>query len=140
MNQGIRSATYSDTPFRLGEWLIDPTLSRVFRGEDMVHLELRVMDVLVKLAEHGTGLATRRQLMDEVWGPSAVSENTLTRAIADLRSALGDDARHPRYIETIHRRGYRLLQAPRPVRAGRSSSWSARDRAWVGASNGTERR
>jgi DNA-binding winged helix-turn-helix (wHTH) protein len=135
MNQETRSPALGDAPFRLGDWLIDPNLSRIFRGEDMVHLELRVMDVLVKLAEHGTGLVTRRQLMDAVWGPSVVSENTLTRAIADLRSALNDDARHPSYIETIHRRGYRLLLTPRPVQAGRASSWSARDRVWIGASD-----
>lgn len=139
MNQETRSPALEDAPFRLGDWLIDPTLSRIFRGEDMVHLELRVMDVLVKLAEHGTSLVTRRQLMDEVWGPSDVSDNTLTRAIADLRSAFDDDARQPTYIETIHRRGYRLLRAPRPLQTARQRSWSARDRIWTATPRRTDR-
>jgi hypothetical protein len=47
--------------------------------------------------------------VDEVWQTEFISDNTLTHAIAALRQALGDDARHPAYIETLHRRGYRLL-------------------------------
>ncbi len=121
----------SESPFRLGDWLVDPSLGRIFRGETTVHLELRVMDVLVCLAGHSTGVVPRRQLMTEVWGAADISDNTLTRAIADLRVALHDDARHPSYIETIHRRGYRSLQTPRPLAAKRQRSWSARDRIWT---------
>jgi DNA-binding winged helix-turn-helix (wHTH) protein len=132
-------SSLGDAPFRLGKWLIDPTLLRIFQGDATVHLELRAMDVLIKLAEQATNLVTRQQLMDEVWGPSGVSDNTLTRAIADLRSALGDDARQPSYIETIHRRGYRLLQKPRPTKGPRERSWSARDRIWATTSDPTTR-
>jgi len=139
MSRESRSHHLGHSPFRLGEWLVDPTLGRIFRGDAMVHLELRAMDVLVNLAEHATDLVTRRQLMDEVWGPAGVSDNTLTRAIADIRSALDDDARHPSYIETIHRRGYRLMQTPRPLAAKRQRSWSARDRIWT-VSMGKDRR
>ena len=52
---------------------------------------------------------TRRQLIESVWGTETISDNSLTPAIAELRAALGDDARNPAYIETIYRRGYLLL-------------------------------
>ena len=135
-----RPPSLGHSPFRLGEWLVDPTLGRIFSGDAMVHLELKPMDVLVSLAAHATSLVTRQQLMDEVWGTTGISDNTLTRAIADLRSALNDDARHPSYIETIHRRGYRLLKTPRPLSAERERRWSARDRIWTETRRGTGRR
>jgi DNA-binding winged helix-turn-helix (wHTH) protein len=96
-------------PFRIGDWLVEPSLSRVSRGDEQVQLELKAMDVLVCLARHAGELVTRQQLVDEVWKAEFISDNTLTHAIAELRHALGDDARHPSYIETIHRRGYRML-------------------------------
>jgi len=140
MSRMTRSPGLGNAPFRLGEWLVDPSLGRIFRGDVMVHLELRVIDVLVRLAEHATNLVTRQQLMDEVWGRVDISDNTLTRAIADLRSALGDDAKRPAYIETIHRRGYRLLQTPRPLAAQPQRSRSARDRIWAENPRGNGRR
>jgi DNA-binding winged helix-turn-helix (wHTH) protein len=130
MAPGIQSPRLKDSPFRLGEWLVDPTLSRIFRGDDAVHLEIRAMDVLVCLAENAPNLLTRHQLIDEVWGATTISDNTLTRVIADVRGALNDDARYPTYIETIHRRGYRMLQIPRSQEFERQQSWSARDRVW----------
>ena len=139
MARGIQPPRLGEMPFRLGEWQVDPTLGRIFRGDDVVHLEIRAMDVLVSLAEHATSLVTRRQLIHEVWGTSSISDNTLTRVIADLRRAFNDDAREPSYIETIHRRGYRMLQNPRPLEVGHQHSWSARDRIWVPASDPTTR-
>ncbi len=109
---------------------MDPSLSRICRGDNVVHLEIRVMDVLVCLAEHATNLVTRQQLIEEVWAATPISDNTLTRAISDVRGALKDPARHPSYIETIHRRGYRMLQIPHPQGSDRQQSWSARDKVW----------
>lgn len=119
---------------------MDPDLGRVFRGDRSVHVETRPMEVLVLLAEHGTGLVTRRQLIAEVWGSDDVADNTLTRAIAHLRAALNDDAKTPSYIETIHRRGYRLVQSPRPLETGRGRVWTGRDRGWIETSDRTGRR
>jgi DNA-binding winged helix-turn-helix (wHTH) protein len=67
------------------------------------------MSVLLCLARYSGNLVTRQDLIDTVWASQFISDNTLTHAIAELRSALGDDAKSPFYIETIHRRGYRLL-------------------------------
>jgi DNA-binding winged helix-turn-helix (wHTH) protein len=104
--------------FLLGPWTVEPDLNRISNDDECVHLELKVMDVLVFLARHGTNLVTRQQLVDGVWDGGFISDNTLTHAIAELRRALGDDAAQPTYIETIHRRGYRLLRLATDLEGG----------------------
>jgi DNA-binding winged helix-turn-helix (wHTH) protein/WD40 repeat protein len=99
----------ADAPFRLGEWLVEPRLNRLSRGEESIQIELKMMDVLVCLAERANELVTRREIIDTVWATEFITEKTLTRAVAELRRTLGDDAKQPRYIETIHRKGYRLI-------------------------------
>ena len=69
----------------------------------------RVAAVLNVLAERSQELVTKKDLFERVWGGIAVSDDALTSCIQELRGALGDDSRRPRYIETLHRRGYRLM-------------------------------
>ena len=106
-----------DGPFRLGAWLVEPRLNRLTRNGESIQIELKMMDVLVCLATHAGDLVERQQLIDTVWATEFISENILTRAVAELRRTLGDDAKEPRYIETIHRRGYRLIAPIQPVTA-----------------------
>ena len=97
-------------PFTLGEWLVQPQLNLLSRaGSFEVQLEPKMMDVLVYLARTPGDVVSRETLIDAVWPDLFISESVLTRAIAGLRRALGDDARRPRYIETIAKRGYRLI-------------------------------
>jgi DNA-binding winged helix-turn-helix (wHTH) protein len=103
--------------FHLGEWLVEPTLDRISNEGSIVQLRPRAMDVLACLAATAGKLATKRELIDAVWRTEFVSEHALTQVIAELRSALGDDARNPTYIENIPRRGYRLVAAVTPVEA-----------------------
>ena len=106
----------SDAPFSLGEWLVQPQLNRLSRsGDDDIQLEPKMMDVLVCLARASGQVVSREALIDAVWPEVFISESVLTRAIAGLRRALGDDARSPRYIETISKRGYRLIGEPTPT-------------------------
>jgi len=98
--------------FALGDWLVEPTLNRISRGEEKVQLELKAMDVLLCLVAAEGRLVDKRTLIDTVWRTEFVADNTLARRVAELRQAFGDDARAPRYIETIPRRGYRLLLVP----------------------------
>jgi DNA-binding winged helix-turn-helix (wHTH) protein len=95
--------------FRLGEWLVEPSLNRVSRGDTAVKLELKVMEVLVCLARHAPTVVSKTELIDTVWQTEFISVNTLTHAIAELRRVFSDDARNPRFIETITKRGYRLM-------------------------------
>jgi DNA-binding winged helix-turn-helix (wHTH) protein/WD40 repeat protein len=105
----INARPVVEGPFHLGEWLVEPRLNRLIKDTRSIQIELKMMDVLVCLADHAGELVERQELIDTVWATEFISENILTRAIAELRSVLGDDARNPSFIETIHRRGYRLI-------------------------------
>jgi DNA-binding winged helix-turn-helix (wHTH) protein/WD40 repeat protein len=97
------------SPFRVGDWLVEPSLNRLSMRDTTIQLELKVMDVLVCLAERAGEVVARQEIVDRVWATEFISDNTLTHAITEIRNALGDDARNPSFIETIHRRGYRLI-------------------------------
>ena len=98
---------------------MEPRLNRLTRGDTSIQIELKMMDVLVCLAERAGELVTRQEIFDTVWAVEFITEKTLTRAIAELRRTLGDDAKQPSYIETIHRKGYRLIA---PVKMGPETS------------------
>lgn len=72
-------------------------------------LEPKAFAVLIALLRHPGELLGRDELLDEVWGHRHVTPGVLTRAIAQLRSALEDDVQHPRYIQTQHALGYRFI-------------------------------
>ncbi|MCU0292262.1 MAG: transcriptional regulator [Thermoanaerobaculaceae bacterium] len=95
--------------FRVGGWLVQPELNRVCHGDRTVGLEPRLMDVLVFLADRAGQVVSKDQLIDGVWKTEFITEWAITRAIAKLRKALGDEVDAPRYIETISKRGYRLI-------------------------------
>jgi len=97
------------TPLRIAEWLFEPDLDRISCGDERRTLRPRVTDLLVCLAESPGELVSKRRLIDEVFQAEFVTENALTHLVAELRSAFGDSSRNPRYIETIPRRGYRLI-------------------------------
>jgi DNA-binding winged helix-turn-helix (wHTH) protein/TolB-like protein/predicted Zn-dependent protease len=101
--------------FRLGDWLVQPSLNRVSRGPESAALQPRFMDLLVYLAQHGAKVVSKGEILDAVWGKEFVSEGTLTHAVAVIRQALGDDVRDPTYIETIPTRGYRLIAQVSPL-------------------------
>jgi DNA-binding winged helix-turn-helix (wHTH) protein len=95
--------------FSLGGWVVEPALNRVVRQSEVVQLEPRVMDLLVVLARRPGEVLSRETLIDTVWQRHVVGEAVLRNAIAALRRALGDRADDPTYIETISKRGYRLI-------------------------------
>jgi len=96
-------------PFLIGKWLVESTLNRLTRSGISVQIELKAMDVLLCLVEHAGEVVPKNDLLDAVWQTEFVSDTTLQVRIAQLREALGDDAQNPTYIETIRKRGYRLI-------------------------------
>jgi len=96
-----------------------PGRNVIARDGEQKHLENRVMQTLVFLAEHQGQPLTREQFFDAVWRGRVVNEEALSRAISLLRTALEDDARAPKYIQTIPGVGYRLIaDVGRARRAG----------------------
>jgi DNA-binding winged helix-turn-helix (wHTH) protein/tetratricopeptide (TPR) repeat protein len=71
--------------------------------------------VLCALVRQQGGLVTKNGLLDEVWGHRFVTESVLKTVIGKLRTALQDDAKHPRFIETVSRRGYRFIASTVPT-------------------------
>lgn len=98
--------------FGLADWRVQPPLNRLVRGETTIRLEPKLMDVLLVLAHQAERVVPKADLVSAVWPDLFVSDSVLTRAIAGLRRAFEDDARQPRFIETIAKRGYRLLVRP----------------------------
>jgi DNA-binding winged helix-turn-helix (wHTH) protein len=95
--------------FRLGEWLVEPSLNKLSRGGQTVQLRPKLMDVLAFLASRPGGVVSQEEILESVWSREFIAESALTRTIAELRKTLGDDAGEPRFIETISKRGYRLI-------------------------------
>jgi DNA-binding winged helix-turn-helix (wHTH) protein len=102
----------------LDEWRVQPSLNRLTRGDVTVRIEPKLMDVLLFLARHAGQVVSKDAIADAVWPNLFISESVITRAIAGLRRALDDDPRAPRFIETIAKRGYRLLTPAAAVSSG----------------------
>ena len=101
------------TQYAVGEWTVDPGLGHIRRSGISVDLEPRVMDLLEFLAGRAGETVSTDELADAVWAGRAVGDQPVYQGIAQLRKALGDDARRPRYIATVTKKGYRLVA---PVR------------------------
>ena len=113
----MRQESWTFGPFEL-----DAVTFRLSRDGQTVPLEPKALDVLRLLLERAPAVVSKEDIFDAVWKDVAVTDNALTRVIAQLRKALDDDARHPRYIETVATRGYRMAEAV-------SASVGARPRA-----------
>lgn len=92
-----------------GDFRLDRRGGRLLHGRESIPLRPKTWAVLLHLVDHAGGLVSRDDLLDAVWRDVAVTPDTLTKSIGELRDALGDDARQPRYIETVHRRGFRFI-------------------------------
>lgn len=96
---------------RFGRFEFDEANARLLCEGKPVCLPPRPFEVLCALARRPGSLLTKNALLDEVWGHRFVSESVLKTVVNKLRIALQDDARNPRVIETVPRRGYRFIAA-----------------------------
>jgi len=103
--------------FRLGEWRVDTREGTLRLRQKGAHLEPKVMAVLAFLAAHQGRVVSKEQLLRAVWPDTVVEEVALARSVSEIRRVLGDDARQPRYIQTIPTRGYRLIASVCPEAA-----------------------
>jgi DNA-binding winged helix-turn-helix (wHTH) protein len=91
-------------PFRL-----DPDDARLWRGEQAIALTPKAFAVLGYLLAHSGRLVTKEELLQAVWADSLVTDASLKVCIREVRKALRDHPQKPRFIETVHRRGYRFI-------------------------------
>jgi TolB-like protein/DNA-binding winged helix-turn-helix (wHTH) protein len=97
------------TNFQIGEWRVEPGLNTVSNNGTTAHLEPKVMEVLLCLAAQPGDPVSKEQLLRTVWPDTFVSDDVLTRSISELRRVFADDAKDSRFIQTIPKRGYRLI-------------------------------
>lgn len=94
------------------EFELDESNACLVRNGEAVAVAPTPFTLLCVLARQPGSLVTKDALLDAVWGHRFVSDSVLKTAISDLRKVLGDDPRHPRFIETVSRRGYRFIAPP----------------------------
>ena len=95
--------------FCVGDWLVQPNLAKIRRGDEAVHITPRAMAVLVYLANAKGAVVKRNELLDAVWPRMAVTPDALSQCIVELRKAFRDNSRRPSVIETIPKVGIRLI-------------------------------
>ncbi|MCB2096803.1 MAG: transcriptional regulator [Parvularculaceae bacterium] len=105
--------------FQIGDWTYDPKSDELVRGGETRPLEFRAARLLEILCRRRGAVVPREDILAAVWQGRSLSEHTIAVVISNLRKALDDDARSPRFIETVSKRGYRLLAqesaAPAPT-------------------------
>ncbi len=127
---------------------LDRVNAQLWRGEEEISLRRKTFDVLLYLVDHAGQLVTKAALLDAIWSEVTVSDAMPAICVGELRKALGDEAKTPRLIETVHGRGYRfvakvtsatpkvatrqppvLARAPKPIVVGREDEL-ARLQSW----------
>ncbi len=105
-----RSAVLPAGNFVVGEWFVEPDLDRVSRDGVSVHVRPKLMDLLVYLARNTGRTVPHEELLAGIWpGQRFMASTALPRCIAELRQTLGDRATGSTVIQTIPKRGYRLI-------------------------------
>lgn len=96
-------------PFLIGGWLVEPDTGRLTKDDQSLKLEPKVMGLLVYLAQRPEQVISREKLEQTIWAGTVVGYDALTSAIIKLRKAFGDDSHHPWLLETVAKKGYRLI-------------------------------
>ena len=99
----------SKSVFFVGEWQVTATTNSLIRGAQIKQLEPKAMDVLLLLCEKQGELVSSEEILNHCWRTVAVGDNPLHKVITQLRKAFDDKASDPQYIETIRKRGYRVI-------------------------------
>ena len=114
----------SSREFFFHHWLVKPDANEIVGANGPVKLDHKVMQLLVYFVQNTGKDLAKEEILGAVWGPGVFSEEVLTVAVSNLRKALGDEARAPKYLKTIPRFGYRMLAAAAPApTAGRRKSF-----------------
>jgi len=107
----------ADQMITFGPYRLDRASGRLLHGAANVPLRRKTFTVLEYLASRPGRLIAREELLDAMWPATSVTPSVLSGCIRELRRALGDDARVPRFVETAHRRGYRFIAAATEIGA-----------------------
>lgn len=118
MDANVDVQGHHSSPFLIGPCTIEPNRNRIVCRGKSVHLEPRVMDLLLVLASHAGEVVSKEELIQQVWHGAFVSDHVLTHAVWQLRRVI----QNPGLIESIPKRGYRLTLDPVPLSRPRPES------------------
>ena len=102
----------SNTHFTVGDWLVDATANTIMRNSTLVQIAPRLVEMLVFFAKHAGEVVSRDMIVESVWNRDVVTDQAITQSICELRKHLRGGRRNseaPIYIQTIPKRGYRLV-------------------------------
>ena len=99
----------NSSAFLFDDIRVEPATFRAFKAGQAISLEPKALRLLLFLVENRDRLIEKEEILNTIWSGTYVTENALTREIAKLRKLLGDDPKAPKYIETVHTRGYRFI-------------------------------
>lgn len=101
--------TVAPSTYRFGPFTVESKAYRLLRSGVVVQASPKVIDLLLYLVARPSALVTKEELFSALWPDVAVTDNALTQAVSELRQALGDEPSHPKYVQTVARRGYRFI-------------------------------
>ena len=105
----------ANDPVQIGDWLVDPRDDSLARGSERVKIEPRTMRLLMRLAQSPGTVISQDELLESVWSGVVVGTASIYQSMSQLRKVLGDVDDPPRYIETVARKGYRLVARVAPL-------------------------
>ena len=104
--------------FRVGPWLIQPRVNQISRDGTPRKVGCKAMDVLVYLASRWPEVVSKEEILESVWPGVFVTDSALHQTVLELRRVFGDSAHAAKLLQTIYRRGYRLLLQPKEIEGG----------------------
>lgn len=107
---------------RFGPFILDFGRRTLVRDDERLHLTPKPFETLAFLLENSGRTVSKQELLDAVWGNAAVTEDTLVKAVREVRRVLGDDRDEPTFVQTVPREGYRFVA---PVSFDRTDSETA---------------
>ncbi|HHL32189.1 MAG TPA: transcriptional regulator, partial [Oceanospirillales bacterium] len=101
--------TLAQQPFYLGNWLVTPQKNQLQNSGMVKTIQPKLMEVLTFLCQHQNKIISSDDLIVQCWPRQYISDNPIHKCIAQLRKALGDSSKNPKYISTIPKKGYAII-------------------------------
>lgn len=117
--------------FQFGDFTVDVSARQLLGQGRVIHLSPKAFDLLHILVVHRPGVVSKDELNERLWPDTFVSEINLATLVAELRRALGEDAAHPCFIRTVHRRGYAFSGAATEDQPRSETSVDSAGSHWV---------
>ena len=121
--------TFPLTAYAFADVLVEPRHFRILKSGQAQTIEPRAFDVLMFLIEHRDRVVEKQELFDEIWKQSFVTDSALAQEIKNIRRAIGDPGKCPRFIETVRKHGYRFIGQVEQVPSTRETQGTKSTRA-----------